>query len=188
MINFLLYIIYIMDFINLLTQIKDFFTVNYNSIALFGSFLFIILMFSGILSTNVFHLISFFYLFNKTISLLNQTTMDPIETQRILKWWASYSFFMIIEYLGNIILYYSPFYSLYTLFKYIFLFWVINEEHIESFYTLVVEPVYNVNQTSFETLLTNGETIFKDGFDLFNSNFSIFKTYFFTELAKYLNN
>jgi hypothetical protein len=105
--------------------------------------------------------------------------------ERLLKWWTSYSFFMIIEFAGNIILYFSPFYSIFTIMKLFFFVWLLNQEHIESFYNIVVRPIYNVNKLHIESGLLHSEEFIDKALASFNVYFDIAKEYFFNELAKY---
>ncbi|MBA43006.1 MAG: hypothetical protein CMF62_03240 [Magnetococcales bacterium] len=174
-----------MELIDFFNKFGDFFKTHKNGMFLSGSFVIIMLMLWGFISTQLLHLFSFFYLLNKNMKLLNETTIDSTKQTSLLKWYASYTFFVISEYIGNIFLYFSPFYGIFTIVKFIFFMWMINNEHLESFFNLIVKPTYEVNKKYFDYIVDYSEVFVSELTNQFNTSFDSIKDNFFIQLAKY---
>lgn len=123
---------------NSLVQFYKKYSVIINTTGLVTSFIFII---HGLMNVMVIDYIIFIYLGYKTIEAIEDTNTTTENIMNILKLWACYTTYSLIE---KIMYYVVPFTFLYYISKLSFYMWIFkNSMNINIYYSSLITPFYN---------------------------------------------
>jgi len=79
----------------------------------------------------------------RSIKLLETENIDHTQSIKLLKQWACYAFYVIVERVGDFTFWIMPLSSIYYLSKLILFIWIIQSwDNVDFFYKKLVSPLY----------------------------------------------
>jgi|APSaa5957512493_1039668.scaffolds.fasta_scaffold59370_2 hypothetical protein len=113
-----------------------------------GFFILVMLFFQGMIHALVIDAFVFSFLSYKTLLVLKYKSDDNVYLLHILKLWACYSSYIIIEKVVDVLMYFTPFSIAYYTSKFGFYLWILKDkDNVDSYYNTIVNPMFNKYET-----------------------------------------